>query len=104
MKLLGNWENVVHITMRPHAIVKCAIGQDWYNCDFEVLFSPGEYYPDYMEVEAFCMEEIEGKELNIEQAAKVLFDFLKQYMPKDLTVINHVRGCNTHFDVDVVIK
>ena len=104
MTLLENKEHVTHITMRPHAIVKCRIGQDWYNCDFEVLFDPGKYYPDYMEVNAYCLDEIGGKTLNIEEAARMLFDYLEQYDPVGLTVINHIRGCDTHFDVDVVIE
>lgn len=105
VKRLGNNENVTWIVMHPTACVKCQIGQDWYKCEFEVDFIPSGYYPDYMEVAQFVAENIEGKELNIEQAAKILYDFLKEaYGPNELRVCNHIIGCKTHFDVDVYVE
>lgn len=101
---IKNDEEVSFITMKPTACVKCAIGQDWYQCNFEAMFQPDEFYPDYMQVCNFVRKEIDGKELNIEQAAKLLYDFLKrEYKPLGLCVVNHVTGCKTHFDVDVQI-
>lgn len=100
---IENREEVTKIKMMPTACVKCQIGQDWYQCKFEVGFIPTKYYPDYMEVCQFVREEIDGKELNIEQAAKLLLDFLKHYEPDDVWVTNHVTGCKTHFDVDVTV-
>lgn len=103
-KRIGNTEKVTYIKMYPTACVKCQIGQDWYKCQFEVDFVPDGCYPDYMEVERFVCEEIDGKELNIEQAAKILYDFLKEtFEPVYLTVTNHIKGCKTHFNVDVII-
>lgn len=105
VKRLGNIERVTRIVMHPTAFVKCQIGQDWYKCEFEVELVPSGYYPDYMEVASFVQSNIDGKELNIEQAAKVLRDFLKEnYEPKALSVCNHIRGCKTHFDVDVYVE
>lgn len=103
-KRLGNVEQVRKIVMRPTACVKCQIGQDWYKCAFEVTFVPNRLYPDYIEVGEFIEEEIDGHEMNIEQAAKVLRDFLLNvYEPKEVCVCNHVTGCKSHFDVDVFI-
>lgn len=105
VKRLGNNENVKRIVMHPIAFVKCQIGQDWYKCEFEVTFIPSGCYPDYIEVRQFVEEHIDGKELNIEQAAKILRDFLKEaYEPKEVTVCNHIRACKTHFDVDVYVE
>ena len=101
---IENKEFVTSIVMRPNAICKCKIGQDWYKCNFTIWFVPSDCYPDYMEVNDFVMKEIDGKELNIEEAARILFDKLKELSPKYLRVENHVVGCKTHFDVDVVIE
>lgn len=101
---IPNVERVARITMNAHALVKCEIGQDWYNCYLEAEFVPGEYYPDYMQVDEFVMHEIDGQEKNIEVVARELYDFLAQFCPKSLKVVNHVRGCKTHSDVDVVIE
>lgn len=103
MTKIENKENVRFITMRPTAFVKCKIGQDWYKCDFEASFLPNKFYPDYIEVNNFVMKEIDGHEMNIEEATKVLYDFLMKYEPSDLEVTNRICGCKTHFDVDVTI-
>lgn len=103
MNKIDNNENVKRIVMHPSACVKCQIGQDWYKCEFDVYFTPEKYYPDYMEVEKYVMENIDGKELNIEQAGKMLKDYLKQYEPEDLEVIVNVAGNKVHFDVEVTL-
>lgn len=104
MAKIPNNENVKTIIMYPIAYTKCRIGQDWFLNRFEVHFTPNDCYPDYMEVNAFIQENIEGKELNIEEAAKTLYDYLKcEYKPNELQVTNHIRDCNTHFNVDVVV-
>lgn len=105
MHRLQNNEKVTEIVMRPFAYTKCQIGQDWFKNDFEAVFIPGDYYPDYMEVEKYIQENIEGKELNIEQAARTLYDFLySEYKPRRLRVTDYIRDCKTHFDVDVTIE
>lgn len=104
MTKLENTEGVTMIAMHPTAFTKCKIGQDWYKCAFDVFFTPGRCYPDYMEVNAYIMEYIDGKELNIEEAARMLYDHLLNYDPKALKVVNHITGCKTHFDVDVTIE
>lgn len=104
MTRLKNSENVQEIIMHPSAYTKCQIGQDWFLNRFEVHFYPDKYYPDYIEVADFIQENIEGKELNIEQAAAILRDFLlSEYNPEKVTVIDHIQECRTHFDVDVII-
>ena len=103
MTRIENRENVTGIILKPTAHVKCRIGQDWYKCEFLVSFIPGDCYPDYMEINKFIMDEIDGHELNIEEAAKILYDKLLEFNPKDLKVTNCIKGCKTHFDVDVTI-
>lgn len=103
MTKIENKEKVSRIVMKPTAVAKCKIGQDWYKMAFEVEFIPGNCYPDYIEVNDFIMEHIDGKELNIEEAARIIYDLLSIYNPISLTVTNHISGCKTHFDVDVTV-
>ena len=49
--MIDNIEGVSKIVMKPTAFVQCKIGQDWYKCEFEVVFVPDKTYPDYMEVQ-----------------------------------------------------
>lgn len=103
MTKIPNKENVKKIIMHPIAYTKCQIGQDWFLNRFEVNFLPGDYYPDYMEVQKFIQSEIEGREMNIEVAAKTLYNFLMQYDPSGLEITDHITDCNTHFNVDVTV-
>lgn len=104
MTKIPNKENVKEIVMYPTAYTKCKIGQDWFLNRFEVHFMPNKFYPDYMQVNAFIQEQIEGKEMNIEQATRCLYEFLSyEYSPSEIRVIDHIRDCKTHFDVDVII-
>jgi hypothetical protein len=64
---------------------------------------PNKVYPDYMEVKDFISENVDGKVMNIETVVeKIYLYIMNEYEPVSLKVINHVKGCRTHFDVDVV--
>lgn len=103
MKKIENKQNISKIIMKPTAYTKCVIGQDWYKNEFDIEFIPGDYYPDYMDVNSYIMQEIDGAELNIEDAVEKIYDFLREnYEPQVLVITDHIEGCKTHFDVDVV--
>ena len=99
---LTNNEKISRIVMHPQAICKCKIGQDWYKNQFEVVFYPNMCYPDYMAVLDWIEENLSGKELNIEQAVAMLWDYLKlQFDPSKLIVTSKVDDAITHFPVEV---
>lgn len=104
MEFLRNAEGITTITMEPIAVSKCKIGGDWYKHRFRVVFEPGEFYPDYIEVSEYIMQMIDGKTLNIEEAVDILHKHLSVYQPKSLIVTDTIRGCKTHFDVTVEKK
>lgn len=100
--MIENTQKIKKIIMKPTAITKCEIGQDWYQNCFEIVFIPNESYPDYMQVEAWIMQNIDGKELNIEDAVNNIYRYLYDvYSPKELHVIDKVVGNKVHFDVIV---
>lgn len=102
MNKIKNIEGITKITMFPVAYTICAIGKDWFKSELEIVFEPGDCYPDYMEVNRFIMEEVDGKEMNIEEVVDRVYEFLDGYAPRRLVVTDHVKGCRTHFNVDVV--
>lgn len=102
MTKLENKQMIGIITMKPVAYTKCAIGQDWYKNELEIFFIPEDCYPDYIEVNEWIMENIDGKEFNIEDVVDKIYNFLKEeYQPSSLMVRNNIVGCKTHFDVIV---
>lgn len=101
MQKLENKEQITKIEMFPIAHCLCVIGKDWYTINFTVTFEPLESYPDYMFVKDYITKEIEGKELNIEQAVNILYEYLKRYNPLKLTVSADVKDASSHFPVKV---
>lgn len=103
MKKLKNKEKITCIEMHPTAYLKCQLGQDWYKSEYDIHFVPGECYPDYTEVQEFIAKDIDGRELNIEEALGMIYDkLLEEYNPEKLSIICRVHGCKTHFDVEVL--
>ena len=43
----NNTQKITEIVMRPTACTFCKLGQDWYNINLEITFTPDKYYPDY---------------------------------------------------------
>lgn len=101
LTMIENKEGITEIVMRPMACTKCKIGQDWYQHKFTVYFTPGKFYPDYMQVEAWIMKYIDGQELNIEEAVDLLYDFFLRYEPKALSIEDDIKNSKTSFDVTV---
>lgn len=101
MEKIKNTQEIASIIMKPTAYTKCRIGQDWYRNELEIDFLPFDSYPDYIEVNSFIMNEIDGHELNIEDVVEKIYNHLLNYEPMYLKVTDHIRGCKTHFDVDV---
>ncbi len=102
MNRIRNNQKIKQIIMKPAAFTKCELGQDWYENKLEIIFYPDEYYPDYTEVQNWIMENIDGKEMNIEDVIMNIYSFLqKGYRPKSLKIIDYVENCRTHFDVIV---
>jgi len=98
--MIKNIQSIKKIVMKPTAITKCQIGQDWYKHEFVIEFVPDNFYPDYMEEESWIMNNIDGKELNIEDAVDVLYKHLEElYAPKELHIIDNIIGNKVHFDV-----
>lgn len=102
MNKLENKQNISDITMYPMAYTKCEIGGDWYKNELDITFTPNKYYPDYMEVNKWICENIDGHTLNIEDVVDKVYAFLNDtYEPAYLHITDSVCNCKTHFDVVV---
>ena len=69
---------------------------------FHNFFYPKKYYPDYMEIQKWIMDNIDGSTMNIEDVCyKIANMMVTEFEPSCCIVTNHVHNCKTHFDVDV---
>lgn len=102
MNKIKNTQNIEKITMHPTAYTICELGGDHYLNELEIIFFPNEYYPDYTEIQEWAMKNIDGKVMNIEDVVEAFHKFLSEtYEPHQVRVIDRVRNCRTHFDVEV---
>lgn len=101
MTRLPNIQEIKKITMHPQAACKCVLGGDWYTINFDIEFIPGEWYPDYMEVQDFVQQHIDGESLNIEDAVAILRDSFIDFDPCQVTVTAKIANAKTHFNVEV---
>lgn len=101
--MIKNSEHIKEIVMKPKAVSKCKIGQDWYKHEFNIIFQPSATYPDYMTFNDWIKKEIDGRELNIEEAVEMVYNYLNiKYNPEFLQVEDNITDCKTHFDVTVI--
>lgn len=102
MEKVPNTQKIRRITMKPTAITQCDIGGDWYKNEIEIEFFPDECYPDYMVVQKWIMDNIDGKRLNIEDVVDQIYKYLDEtYSPSGLFIRDIVTGNKVHFDVIV---
>lgn len=89
--MVKNEFGIKTITIESTAKCFCPLGQDWYTNNFTVEFEPGEFIPDYCEMDKWIEENINGKIMIIEKAVAMLYDYLSTtYCPAGLYVESYV--------------
>lgn len=85
--MFKNEQKITKIVMSGSSHNFCPLGQANYTNRFSMEFYPNEMIPDYLEVNSFIKENINDKELVIEDAVAILFDYLvATFEPKGLKV------------------
>lgn len=89
--MIKNTFGIGEITIESTAKCYCPLGKDWYTNQFSVDFEPGEYIPDYCEVDEWIAQNINGQHMIIEAAVAALYDHLMNtYKPAGLYVESYV--------------
>ncbi len=102
---MASFENTMgidKIKMRKKLHNLCTIGQDWYTSNVEITFVPYKVIPDYMEIDK-ALDEIDEKELVVEEVVSEIVDILKKYNPQYIKVTNNVDDAK-HLPVEVTKK
>ena len=99
--MIKNEYKVTSITISGEAKCFCPLGQDWYTNRFTMELQPDEVIPDYCEIDRYIDENINGKHYIIEEAVKILYEYLAStYAPDFLRVSSSVTDA-THCAVVV---
>jgi hypothetical protein len=97
MARFQNTQGITRIAFQARTHNFCPIGKAHYTNTLAVEMVPNDIIPDYDEVEK-DIKALDGESLIIEDAVAKVFDNLKQYGPKELTVTSQAEG-NGHFPV-----
>lgn len=89
--MVKNEFGIKSIIVESTAKCYCPLGNDWYTNQFTVEFNPGEYIPDYCEMDNWIAVNINGQTMIIEAAVDKLYSYLiETYKPNDLYVESYV--------------
>lgn len=89
--MVKNTFGIGMITIESTAKCFCPLGNDWYTNQFSIDIEPGEYIPDYCQLDNWIAKNINGKHMIIEQAVAMLYEYLKDtYKPNELQVESYV--------------
>lgn len=82
-----NRMNISIIGFRKSVRCWCPIGKSFCTYEIDASMSPDATIPDYMEVEGYVNNSINGKDLTMEDAAAMVRDYLvNEYRPKRVSV------------------
>ncbi len=98
---LHNKQGIKEIEIEPSVCCYCPLGADWYNMKVNIKIKIDKYYPNYCDIRAFLNEEIQGKNLIIEDVLDKVYNFIKLYEPKELVVTGIVSEIESHPPVKV---
>lgn len=100
-----NKQGVSRIIYKPTSTCFCPLGNDWYTNKFFIIMKPSDCFPDYIDIEKFINLYINGASLIIEDATKMLYDYIvREYNPLEVKVISKVDEVQSHSPVVVVIE
>lgn len=99
---MKNEYKVKEIIINERIRCYCPLGKDWYSGDLEAQIFVDEEIPDYLDVDNFIKNEIDGKAYIIEETAHMFYEYLMNTLhPVSLHVTATVKDA-TH--APVVIK
>lgn len=100
MNKLIHTQNIDTIHMHFEMQLYCPQGFEHYTGTFDVDFCPGEYLPDYCELDKLFREKC-GSSMIVEDAVNWVYNTLMQeYAPEGLSVRMSVQNA-LHFDVTI---
>lgn len=92
-----NKYKVHRLEYNASAFVFCPLGKDWGRVEIKAEIYPAAWLPDYVDVDNFIVENLEGSTHITEEVGYLVFDFLvKMLEPVDLRVTVHSVNDSMH--------
>lgn len=99
MASFTNSQGITEISMSKLIRNFCPLGNDWYTNKLSIVIKPDETIPDYVEVDKE-LNELEGKEMIIEDVVQVVVGIFAKYNCKYIEVKSFVDDA-VHLPVTV---
>lgn len=101
MSKFTHTQGITKVSFTKTMTVFCPLGNDYYTAHITVDFTPDKVMMDYLDEEKFFKNEIQGKNLIIEDVVNTVYTHLKEeYNPSYLKVKVFAENA-THFPVIV---
>jgi dihydroorotate dehydrogenase len=98
---IKNTQGIKSIKIKSKANCFCPIGKVWYTIKLIIYIKPGNYYPDYCDIRTFINNEINNKNLIIEDVINNIYQFMRKYKPLKIKVTGKVDKIESHPPVEV---
>lgn len=85
--LIENTQGITQIVYKTRTRNYCPIGKDWYTSNIQAQIEPDNTIPDYIDLDKFVSEQINQKEMIIEDVVNAVYNHISaEYTPKSLTI------------------
>lgn len=85
--IIENTQGITQIIYKAKTKNYCPIGRDWYTSNIQAQIEPDNIIPDYIDLDKFVAEQINQKEMIIEDVVNTLYNHISaKYKPKSLTI------------------
>lgn len=101
--MVKNKYGIRNISIDAQAKCYCPLGRDWYTNHFTIDIEVAEDIPDYVELDKWIAENINGRSLIIEEATAAVYQHvMENYQPYSCAVRSYVDDA-AHSPVTVTI-
>lgn len=88
---------VKELIYKTKAFVYCPLGNDWGHVEIEAVINPGNWIPNYDDVDQFIAKNVEGGKHITEEVGYIVYDYLKAELnPINLKVFVHSDNNSVH--------
>lgn len=89
--MVQNKYGIKNVTIKARAKCFCPLGNDWYTNKFDIEIGVADCIPDYIDVDKWIAENINGKSMIIEEAVSKVHQYIMDgYKPHSCSVCSHV--------------
>lgn len=100
MAAFDNTMGITKIEFQCRTRNYCPLGEDMYTNQFTVVFIPSGQIPDYVDIQNDINNNVDGKDMTVEDAVEAVYNIVDRFKPEKLCVESYADDA-VHFPVTV---